>query len=63
MTDGGSRGDPSVVPILMAAVQAYLEQEGLDSRGSRRLNAWKRAALRPFGRASDLSSYGWRQVG
>ena len=63
MTGGGDRGDASVVPILMAAVRAYLEQEGQDGRGSRRLNAWKRAALRPFGRASDLSSYGWRQAG
>ena len=63
MTGGGNRGDASVVPILMAAVRAYLEQEGLDGNGTRRLNAWKRAALMPSGRASDLSSHGWRQTG
>ena len=58
-----SQGDASVLPILMAAVQAYLDQEESDTHGPRRLNAWKRAALRPFGRASDLPSYGWKQTG
>ena len=47
----------------MAAVRAYLEQEETGAHGSPKLNAWKRAALRPLGRASDLPSYGWKQTG
>jgi hypothetical protein len=63
VTGGESRGDTSVIPILMAAVRTYLEQEETGAHGSPKLNAWKRAALKPFGRASDLPSYGWKQAG
>ncbi len=47
----------------MAAVQAYLEQEESGALGPCGINAWKRAARRPFGRVSSLQSYGWKQAG
>ena len=62
VTGGESRGDVSVIPILMAAVRAYLEQEETGAHGSPKLNAWKRAALRPV-RKSQRPSQLWMEAG
>ena len=56
--------DPRLLAAVMAAVQAYIDEEGEERKPrSTRLNAWKLAAWQPLrGRAHPLDT-GWRMAG
>ncbi len=57
--------DPRLLAAVMAAVQAYVEDEEKEAREPRstRLNAWKLASWQPLrGRAHPLDT-GWRMAG
>ena len=63
--DGASLHDPKKMAAVIAAVQAFLEEEALSDRvhSARRLSRWKTATWQPFRGLSMGQTPRWKNSG